>query len=77
MSNDMRTIRHRSGILHVETPEGIINIHVGLSDVHGHSVTAVAAIPDQYNEYQEPVKVRCSPRCGFRMIRNKRPSSRR
>lgn len=46
--SDMKSISHRDGILHVETPLGIVNIHVGLSDRNGRTVEAVSMIPNRY-----------------------------
>lgn len=74
MSNGMRSVTLRKGILHVETPEGIVNIEVGLHDREGRSVVNVSARPD---DYPGELRVRCSPGCGFRMIRNKRLKPRR
>ena len=48
MRKDMRTIVHRNGILHVETPLGIVNIHVGLNDSKGRRVEAIMPIPNAY-----------------------------
>ena len=45
---DMKTVVHRRGILHVETPLGVINIHVGLCDARGRRVEAVSMNPNQY-----------------------------
>ena len=42
----MKTIRHKKGLLHVETPLGIVNIHVGLVDGLGRAVDSIAVIPD-------------------------------
>ncbi len=36
------------GMLHVETPLGIVNILVGLSDHKGRRVDAVQVIPNHY-----------------------------
>jgi hypothetical protein len=74
MSDRMKRISHHSGILHVETPEGIVNIYAGLTDADGRPVTTVEAIPDQY---AGAPRVNCRPRCGFRMVRNKRRAYRR
>lgn len=35
-------------ILHVETPNGIVNVHVGLTDRLGRDVDAVEIIPTSY-----------------------------
>lgn len=66
----MKRISHRNGVLHIETPEGIINIYTGLHDDKGREVTTVEAIPD--DRFAGERKVRCSPGCHFRMVRNKR-----
>lgn len=42
---DIKRVTHRNGILHVETPLGIVNIYAGLQDRHGRSVDAVEMIP--------------------------------
>ena len=47
MSGDMRTVILKRGVLHVETPLGIVNITVGLTDMHGRRVDSVAVIPDR------------------------------
>lgn len=49
----MRTIgfteRNRSGdLLHVETPLGIVNIRIGLSDAEGRRVESIEVIPNDY-----------------------------
>jgi hypothetical protein len=44
----MRTIVHRRGCLHVETPLGIVNIRVGLSDRRGRLVDSIEVIPDDH-----------------------------
>ena len=43
-----RTVNHKSGLLHVETPNGIVNIRVGLTDAEGRSVDSIECIPDNY-----------------------------
>jgi hypothetical protein len=47
----MRSITHtspsRDRVLHIETDGAIVNIEVGLSDVHGNSVTRVDVIADR------------------------------
>ena len=35
-------------IVHVETPNGVINIRVGLRDADGHDVDAIEIIPSNY-----------------------------
>ena len=47
MPRDMKTVLHSKGILHVETPLGIVNIHVGLQDRNGREVEAVEMLPDR------------------------------
>lgn len=48
MRPDYKRVVLRKGTLHVETPLGIVNILVGLSDVKGRSVEAVQMIPNNY-----------------------------
>jgi hypothetical protein len=43
----MKTATLKSGSLHVETPLGIVNITVGLTDSRGRRVDAVQVIPDR------------------------------
>ena len=74
MKREMKSIQHHRGILHVETDEGIVNIYVGLHDNQGRSVTTVECLPD---DYAGEARVRCSPCCRIRMIRNKRPARRK
>ena len=42
----MKTISLKAGTLHVETPLGIVNVRVGLTDAHGRRVDSIAVIPD-------------------------------
>ena len=44
----MKSIRHSNGTLHVETPLGIVNIRVGLSDSRGRRVDSIELIPNRY-----------------------------
>lgn len=44
----MKTITLNSGMLHIETPNGVINIRVGLKDRLGRAVDSVQCIPDEY-----------------------------
>lgn len=53
-------------VVHVETPNGIINIRVGLSDHKGRSVDAVEILPSNY--VGEPTVIRK----GTRLIRTTR-----
>lgn len=48
MRTNMKTVTHRAGILHVETPLGIVNIHVGLRNEAGQRVEAIELIPNRY-----------------------------
>lgn len=68
----MRTIRFfprkGSDILHVETPLGIVNIHVGLHDTRGRRVESVTFRP---NDYAGERKVRL---IGTRFVENLRPT---
>ena len=40
----MKTITHRDGLLHVETPLGIVNIRVGLHDAKGRRVDSIEVL---------------------------------
>lgn len=66
----MRTITLRAGanVLHIETPNGIVNIRVGLRDRLGRAVDSVQCIPDEYAG--EP-KVRRYGPANVRMVRMK------
>jgi hypothetical protein len=47
-SHGMKTIVHNKGLLHVETPLGIVNIYVGLHDSNGRRVENVQFRPNDY-----------------------------
>lgn len=69
--SEMKRISHSRGTLHIEVPEGIINIYSGLHDAKGRSVTSISFVPD--DRFAGEPKVRCHPSCrGVRMVRNKR-----
>jgi len=42
----IRRIRHDRGLLHVETPLGIVSIRAGLADLCGRPVDSVQVMPD-------------------------------
>lgn len=65
----MKSIVLRTGGLHIETPNGIINIRVGLTDTRGRAVDSVACLPDEYAG--EP-KVRRYGPANVRMVRLKK-----
>lgn len=45
----MRSVTVKAGeLLHVETPNGIVNVRAGLSDRLGREVDSVEVIPDRY-----------------------------
>lgn len=44
----MKSVEHMRGLLHVETPLGIVNIRVGLSDAQGRKVDSIEIIPNAY-----------------------------
>jgi len=54
----MKTVRLKKGMLHVETPLGIVNIMVGLVDSLGRRVNAVQIIPDADEPGKKKVKRR-------------------
>lgn len=57
----------KKGILHIETPLGIINIHVGLANVAGSDVESVVMIPSASLDPKANVR-----RVGTRFIRKGR-----
>lgn len=63
-----RRIVHKKGLLHVETPNGIVNIRVGLTDSEGRSVDSIECLPDRY--VGEPA-VTLDGHANTRMIREK------
>jgi len=44
----MKRISLKSGVLHIETPLGIVNITVGLRDERGARVESISTIPNNY-----------------------------
>jgi hypothetical protein len=70
----MKRIAHKRGLLHIETPLGIINITVGLQDVRDRDVESIEVIPSRY--VGEP-KVLRSGYANTRLIRCKRTKVRR
>lgn len=59
----------RYGILHIETPNGIVNINVGLTDLKGRPVDSINFVPDRY--YGEGKVVIYPSRYNTRMVRLK------
>lgn len=55
--------------LHVETPNGIVNIRAGLTDMRGRSVDSIQIIPDNYAGENKVVRVGGCP--NVRLIRLK------
>jgi hypothetical protein len=43
----MRVLQLDRGLLHVETPLGIVNVRAGLTDLSGRKVDSVWVIPDR------------------------------
>jgi hypothetical protein len=43
----MKTVSLKSGLLHVETPLGVINIRAGLTDSMGRRVDSITVTPDE------------------------------
>ena len=67
----MKTIKwEKSEPLHIETPNGIINIRCNLTDLHGRKVDSISITPDSYVG-EGKVKVVAS-RYNTRMIRLKK-----
>jgi hypothetical protein len=44
----LKTVVLNKGLLHVETPLGIVNIRVGLNDLKGRKVDSIEVIPNRY-----------------------------
>ena len=44
----MKTVQLSKGLLHVETPLGIVNIRVGLNDFNGRKVESIEVLPNDY-----------------------------
>jgi hypothetical protein len=64
-----QSINLRPGeLLHVETPNGIVNIRTGLNDARGREVDSVECIPDRFSGER---KVVVSGRSNTRLIRLK------
>ena len=63
-----KSIVIKSGCLHVETPNGIVNIRVGLTDSQGRAVDSIECLPDRYAGER---KVLLSGKSNTRMIRCK------
>jgi hypothetical protein len=43
----MKTVNLEDGLLHVETPLGVINIRAGLTDSMGRRVDSITVTPDE------------------------------
>ena len=56
--NSMRTIvlTERSPLLHVETPNGIVNIRTGLHDRFGREVDSIEVIPSNYSGERKVIR---------------------
>jgi hypothetical protein len=63
-----KTIRINDGRLHIETPNGVINITVGLVDNQGRAVDSIAVMPDKFSGEN---KVKLSGWHNTRLIRLK------
>lgn len=74
MARNMKTVSAKAGtVIHVETPNGIVNIFTGLHDKFGRDVDTVEVIPDNYPG-ERPVRI--SGGRYTRLIRLKRPRRR-
>ena len=51
-----KTVVLNSGHLHVETPLGVINIRVGLSDMKGRRVESIKVSPNNYAGEQKVIR---------------------
>jgi hypothetical protein len=71
MTRNMRTVSAKAGtVIHVETPNGIVNVYCGLHDRLGRDVDTVEVIPDNYPG-ERPVRI--SGGRYARLIRLKHP----
>ena len=61
----MKTVVHKKGLLHVETPLGIVNIRVGLSDGLGRRVDSIEILPSRYAGEKKIIR---SGYCNNRLI---------
>jgi hypothetical protein len=52
----MKSLSHRKGLLHIETPLGIVNITLGLHDRRGRAVESIEVIPNRYAGEQKVVR---------------------
>lgn len=67
---DRKSINLKAGeLLHVETPNGIVNIRAGLSDSRGREVDSIETIPDRYAGERKVIVI--AGRANTRMIRLK------
>ena len=65
----IRNVDLRDGMLHVETPNAIVNIRVGLHDRRGRSTDSVQIIPDAFAGENKVVVY--PGRCNTRVVRLK------
>jgi hypothetical protein len=52
----MKTMSIKNGLLHVETPLGVINIRVGLMDSAGRRVDSVTVTPDEITDGKKIIR---------------------
>jgi hypothetical protein len=52
----MKTMSIKNGLLHVETPLGVINIRVGLVDSTGRRVDSVTVTPDEISNGKKIIR---------------------
>jgi hypothetical protein len=52
----MKTVSLKDGLLHVETPLGVINIRVGLTDSTGRRVDSVTVTPDEITDGKKIIR---------------------
>ena len=48
MAKRKATVKWMGHTLHIETPNGVVNIRCGLVDVYGRSVDSISVTPDEY-----------------------------
>jgi hypothetical protein len=52
----MKTVSLKNGLLHVETPLGVINIRVGLVDSTGRRVDSITVTPDELTDGKKIIR---------------------
>ncbi len=69
MGRRMKVAYLNKGLLHVETPNAVVNIRVGLHDRLGRSVDSIEILPDDYAGEEKVVVY--PGKCNTRIVRLK------